>query len=391
MVSSKSKRREGNLLPNVRHKKAKRASEADLVEIVEESDVPVDHEEGEVKKTSTNEKAQRDCAEESEIPKGLRPNIISNLTKHQRAKLVEKFRREKRKARKERQKRRREELENIDDEEEREAKKLIPRTLENTREPDITMRVPASGEGEISGGESEADDEKEIRTEEERDEMASYFRKENPPKVAVTTCEKPTAVSIKTVQFGKDLARIIPNAGFFLRRRSSVKGIIRRGTALDFTDIIIINEDHRKMNGLLLIHLPGGPTAHFRLSSVKTTTELRKNFRKISSEKPEVILNNFGTRIGYRVARMLASIFHYSPDFVGRRAVTFHNQRDYIFFRHHKYEFKEGKRVALREIGPRFTLKLRSLQRGTFDTKEGDYEWIHKRGQMDTSRRRFHI
>jgi hypothetical protein len=56
-----------------------------------------------------------------------------------------------------------------------------------------------------------------------------------------------------------------------------------------------------------------------------------------------------------------------------------------------RYEFKNGKRVALKELGPRFTLKLRWLQKGTFNTKHGEYEWIHRRGEMDTSRRRFHL
>ena len=46
---------------------------------------------------------------------------------------------------------------------------------------------------------------------------------------------------------------------------------------------------------------------------------------------------------------------------------------------------------ALQELGPRFTLKLVSLQKGTFDTKTGEFEWLHKRGEMDTSRRRFHL
>lgn len=32
----------------------------------------------------------------------------------------------------------------------------------------------------------------------------------------------------------------------------------------------------------------------------------------------------------------------------------------------------------LQECGPRFTLKLISLQHGTFDTKGGEYEWVHK-------------
>ncbi len=30
---------------------------------------------------------------------------------------------------------------------------------------------------------------------------------------------------------------------------------------------------------------------------------------------------------------MLAALFHYDPQFQGKRVATFHNQRDYIFFR----------------------------------------------------------
>jgi ribosome production factor 1 len=45
----------------------------------------------------------------------------------------------------------------------------------------------------------------------------------------------------------------------------------------------------------------------------------------------------------------------------------------------------------VQELGPRFTLKLVSLQKGTFDTKTGEFEWIHKRGEMTNSRRKFHL
>ena len=47
--------------------------------------------------------------------------------------------------------------------------------------------------------------------------------------------------------------------------------------------------------------------------------------------------------------------------------------------------------ARLQELGPRFTLRLRWLQDGTFDTKFGHYEWFHRRKQMDTSRRKFHL
>ena len=43
-----------------------------------------------------------------------------------------------------------------------------------------------------------------------------------------------------------------------------------------------------------------------------------------------------------------------------------------------RYIFKSEKKVGIQELGPRFTLKLRSLQKGTFDSKYGEYEWVHK-------------
>jgi ribosome production factor 1 len=47
--------------------------------------------------------------------------------------------------------------------------------------------------------------------------------------------------------------------------------------------------------------------------------------------------------------------------------------------------------VRPQELGPRFTLKLQSMQKGTFDSKTGEFEWVHNRKQLDTSRRRFHL
>ena len=44
----------------------------------------------------------------------------------------------------------------------------------------------------------------------------------------------------------------------------------------------------------------------------------------------------------------------------------------------YRYMFKNAKKAGLQEIGPRFTLKLRSLQKGTFDSKFGEYIWKHK-------------
>lgn len=45
--------------------------------------------------------------------------------------------------------------------------------------------------------------------------------------------------------------------------------------------------------------------------------------------------------------------------------------------------------ARLQELGPRFTLKLQALQKGTFDTKAGEFEWLQKK--METARRRFFL
>ncbi|XP_017878222.1 probable ribosome production factor 1 [Ceratina calcarata] len=259
--------------------------------------------------------------------------------------------------------------------------KQIPHTIESLREKDETT---------ITGN---LDDEEnaELKLDFENDEFSSYYKHSYEPKVLITFSDNPNR---KTRIFGRELTRIIPNSISLYRNRSGVKKMVKSAIARNFTDIVVVNEDQCKPNGMLVIHLPDGPTAYFKLSNVKITTELKRSHKEITTHRPEVILNNFTTRLGYTIGRMLGALFHYQPEFKGRRVVTFHNQRDYIFFRHHRYQFdSERGKPRLRELGPRFTLKLKSLQQGTFDSKYGEYEWIiqGKRHDMETSRRKFFL
>lgn len=237
--------------------------------------------------------------------------------------------------------------------------KQVPRTIENTREPDET---------------TVKEDDPEVKEDEDVDEFSSYFKCEREPKILITTSQRPRK---DTTRFCRELAQTIPNSEFRWRNNSSIKKMCRSCYSRGYTDIMIINEDRRKPNAMVVVHLPEGPTAHFKLTGVKYCKQI-KHRAKLNEKRPEVILNNFNTRLGHSIGRMFASLFHFDPQFHGRRVVTFHNQRDFIFFRHHRYEFKDGKRVAIQEVGPRFTLKLRWLQKGTFDTKTGEYEWLLK-------------
>jgi ribosome production factor 1 len=141
-----------------------------------------------------------------------------------------------------------------------------------------------------------------------------------------------------------------------------------------------------------------GPTAFFKVNNIVLPKRI-SNHGTATSHIPELILNNFTTRLGHRAGRFFGSLFPHEPEFRGRQAVTFHNQRDYVFVRHHRYVFHKGERkgdngktrARLQELGPRFSLKMRWMLAGGFDTRFGEYEFFHKRKEMDTSRRKFHM
>ncbi|XP_007944379.1 ribosome production factor 1 [Orycteropus afer afer] len=251
--------------------------------------------------------------------------------------------------------------------------KPIPKTIDNQRVFDETVVDP---------------NDEEVAYDEATDEFASYFNRQTSPKILITTSDRPHG---RTVRLCEQLSTVIPNSHVYYRRGLALKKIIPQCISRDFTDLIVINEDRKIPNGLVLSHLPHGPTAHFKMSSVRLRKEIKRRGKDPTEHIPEVILNNFTTRLGHSIGRMFASLFPHDPQFIGRQVATFHNQRDYIFFRFHRYIFKSEKKVGIQELGPRFTLKLRSLQKGTFDSKYGEYEWIHKPREMDTSRRKFHL
>lgn len=271
--------------------------------------------------------------------------------------------------------------------------KAIPRTIENTRELDETVCKP---------------DDEELFAGNDADEFSVILKEECIPKVLITTSR---FNSTRGPAFISDLLSIIPNAHYHKRGTYDLKKIVEYATKKDFTSIIVVHTNRREPDALLVIALPEGPTAHFKLSKLVLRKDI-KNHGNPTSHKPELVLNNFTTRLGHRIGRLIQSLFPQDPNFRGRRVVTFHNQRDFIFFRHHRYIFetKEDKQTEstgkqkkdkaaapkekviarLQECGPRFTLKLISLQHGTFDTSGGEYEWVHK-PEMDTSRRRFFL
>ncbi|OZC11202.1 hypothetical protein X798_01618 [Onchocerca flexuosa] len=267
---------------------------------------------------------------------------IPNAAKNERGK---KLRLEKASAKRERQKMRLKLREKLGEEA---VPKEKPRTIESTREYDLTMID---------------DDDQEVQHDEANDEMSAYFNDDVPPKILITT--SPYA-KVNTFKFCYELQKCIPNADIFT-------------------------------HGIVLCHLPDGPTAFFKINSLTFTKNLKKKGES-TVHYPELVLNNFNTRLGHTIARMFACLFPQKPMYSGRRVASqvlvlpLFLQQIFELLSYHFietissvldlqsiYEFKkEGEKAALLELGPRFTLRLKWLQKGTFNSRYGEYEWVLK-------------
>ncbi len=66
--------------------------------------------------------------------------------------------------------------------------------------------------------------------------------------------------------------------GCLLLQGFPLQKIAKYATNRGFTDLMVFNEDRKSVNGLLLIHLPEGPTAHFKLSNLVLSKDIKVNF-----------------------------------------------------------------------------------------------------------------
>jgi ribosome production factor 1 len=131
---------------------------------------------------------------------------------------------------------------------------------------------------------------------------------------------------------------IFQNSFYYPRKKQTPRQICQYASEKGFTHVIVLNEHNKKPYSLSIGFLPNQSTLEFRVKNYVPTYEIY-NKGNPSGYHPEIILKNFGTALGRRVSRGLASLFKANPEFKGRTVATFHNQRDFIFFRHHRYIF----------------------------------------------------
>ncbi|KAF3319729.1 uncharacterized protein LOC144567249 [Carex rostrata] len=206
------------------------------------------------------------------------------------------------------------------------------------------------------------------------------------PKIMLTTSRNPSA---PLTQFVKELKIVFPNSIRMNRGGQVLSEIVESCRAHEYTDVILVHEHRGVPDGLIVSHLPFGPTAYFSLLNVVTRHDIkdRKAMGTMSEAYPHLIINNFSTKVGERTANILKHLFPVpKPD--SKRIITFANQSDYISFRHHVYEKHGGpKSIELKEVGPRFELQLFQIKLGTLDQKEAQNEYVI-RPYMNTAKKR---
>jgi len=206
------------------------------------------------------------------------------------------------------------------------------------------------------------------------------------PKILLTTSRDPSS---RLTQFVKELKIVFPNAQRINRGGQVLSEIVESCRAQEFSDLIMVHEHRGQPDGLIVCHLPYGPTAYFGLSNVTTRHDIKDKaaLGTMSEQYPHLIFDNFNTKLGQRTVNVMKHLFPVpKPD--AKRIITFANQSDYISFRHHMYEKPTGvKSIEVKEVGPRFELRLYQIKLGTMDQSEAQNEWVI-RPYMNSSRKR---
>lgn len=180
---------------------------------------------------------------------------------------------------------------------------------------------------------------------------------------------------------------MIPNSQRINRGNYHMKQLIETCKANNVTDFVILHETRGEPDGLVVCHLPFGPTAYFQILNTVMRHDI-PNVGTMSEAYPHLILHNFTSKLGKRVSNILKYLFPV-PKEESKRVITFANQDDYVSFRHHVYKMVEGK-VEIAEVGPRFELRLYQIKLGTVDIEKAvDTEWAFKPYMNTTKKRRF--
>ena len=155
----------------------------------------------------------------------------------------------------------------------------------------------------------------------------------NDPQILMTTSRNP---SNRLMQFLKEMAIIVPNAERINRGAYVMDDLVSLCLKKNLTDLVLLHEHRGQPDGLIICHLPVGPTVYFGLQNVVLRHDVNEKLATMPEIYPHLIFHNFSTALGERVVNILKHLFPV-PKVESKRVISFSNNDDLISFRHHTY------------------------------------------------------
>eukprot|EP00922_Rhytidocystis_sp_ex-Travisia-forbesii_P026321 GHVS01038547.1.p2 GENE.GHVS01038547.1~~GHVS01038547.1.p2 ORF type:complete len:329 (+),score=65.11 GHVS01038547.1:1150-2136(+) len=229
------------------------------------------------------------------------------------------------------------------------------------------------------------------------------------PRMLLTTSRDPSS---RLSQFVKELKLIFPNTSRVNRGGFVTEDVVKLAQTHDFTDVCVVHEHRGEPDGLIISHLPLGPTAYFSIRDAVMRHDLPQKPDQAPQVFPHLVFQNFSSPLGCRVRDILKHLFPPANP-LAQRVLTFANHKDFIHFRHHVWsKHKRGgggeeeeeeqtaagggeakktvkkrklqtddddlttaESVHLTEVGPRMTLRLYRIELGVLGMKNVETEW----------------
>ena len=141
------------------------------------------------------------------------------------------------------------------------------------------------------------------------------------PKVLVTTSHDPSS---KLTQFLKEVKLLVPNSQRMNRGGHTVDQIVDMCRGEGYSDLVVVQEHRGVPDGIVVSHMPYGPTAYFGLHNVVMRHDIQDR-ATVSEAYPHLVQHNLSTRVGKRVATILKHLFPV-PKADSRRVVSMVNQ-----------------------------------------------------------------
>lgn len=209
------------------------------------------------------------------------------------------------------------------------------------------------------------------------DEYKSNVYRE--PKILITTSRD---CSNRLHQFMQEFRLLVPNSYKCNRGNMVIKELVQIAKEKEFTDIVLLHENRGQPDGLIISHLPYGPTTYFGLFNVVLRHDIKEDsLGTVSEAYPHLIFDGFKSRVGERISEILKNVFPV-PKLDSQKVLTFANHDDIISFRNHSFVKKNKSNecrpqdVVLKEHGPRFDMRPYQILLGTLDMPDSQKEWV---------------